>query len=207
MRLFLALLAALTLATPAVAASLRVSVATPGGAPVRDAVVMVYPKSPTGGPIRFPWAYVMTQKDMQFAPFVLVVPVGAEVAFPNRDPVRHHVYSFSGAKNFQLKLYGHDETRVVKFDKAGVVALGCNIHDSMTAFIRVVDTPYVGKTGARGEVLIQDVPAGAAMVAVWHPYLKGGKDLTRQITVSASGVQNVGMTAALRSPSARRGGY
>ena len=130
----MALLAALTLTTPAVAASLRVSVATPGGAPVRDAVVMVYPKGgASGGPIRFPWAYVMTQKDMQFAPFVLVVPVGAGVAFPNRDPFRHHVYSFSGAKNFQLKLYGYDETRVVKFDKAGVVALGCNIHDNMAA--------------------------------------------------------------------------
>lgn len=207
MRLLAVVFAALTLATPAVAASLRVSVTTPGGAPVRDAVVMVYLKGAPKGPIRFPWAYVMTQKDTQFAPFVLVVPVGADVAFPNRDPFRHHVYSFSGAKNFQLKLYGHDEARVVRFDKVGVVALGCNIHDNMTAFIRVVDTPYAAKTGARGEVLIEDVPAGAVTVAVWHPYLKSGRDLTRQITASASGVRNVGMTAALRTPPARRGGY
>ena len=65
------------------------------------------------------------------------MPVGATVSFPNRDKVRHHVYSFSAAKKFDLKLYGRDETRSVVFDKPGVVALGCNIHDVMSGFIVV----------------------------------------------------------------------
>ena len=184
MRLLTVAIAALILATPAAAADLRVSVATSSGAPVRDAVVMV-------------------QKNMQFAPFVLVVPVGAEVAFPNRDNTRHHVYSFSPAKSFQLKLYGNDETRVVKFDKTGVVAIGCNIHDNMTAFLRVVDTPWAGKTGATGEVVIADAPAGATVI-VWHPYLKGGRDLTRQVVPAARSVKII---ADLRAPATRRHGY
>ncbi|HSK42089.1 MAG TPA: hypothetical protein VK943_20155 [Arenibaculum sp.] len=201
----MAAVALLIAAAPAAAADLRVSVTTPSGKAVRDAVVMVYPKAGVPKrPIRFSWPNVMVQKNMQFDPFVLVVPVGAEVAFPNRDNTRHHVYSFSPAKPFQLKLYGNDETRVVKFDKAGVVAIGCNIHDNMTAFIRVVDTPWAARTGANGEVVIHDAPAGAVTVAVWHPYLKGGRDLTRQL---ASGSGAVKMTADLRAPAARRHGY
>ena len=204
MRLLPVAIAALILATPAAAGDLRVSVTTPSGAAVRDAVVMVYPKaSAPKRPIRFSWPYLMVQKNMQFDPFVLIVPVGAEVAFPNRDNTRHHVYSFSPAKSFQLKLYGNDETRVVKFDKTGVVAIGCNIHDNMTAFIRVVDTPWAGKTGATGEVVIADAPAGATVI-VWHPYLKGGRDLTRQVVPAARSVKII---ADLRAPATRRHGY
>lgn len=205
MRLLWVVIAALLMVTPAAAADLRVSVTTPAGKPVRDAVVMVYPKA--GVPkrtIRFSWPLVMVQKNMQFDPFVLIVPIGGEVAFPNRDNTRHHVYSFSPAKPFQLKLYGHDETRVVKFDKAGVVAIGCNIHDAMTAFIRVVDTPWAARTGADGQAVIEDAPGGAVTVSVWHPYLKGGRDLTRQLA-SASGAVKV--TAELRPPAMRRHGY
>ena len=205
MRLLSMAIAALMLATPAAAGDLRVSVTTPSGAAVRDAVVMVYPKAGVPRrPVRFSWPYLMVQKNMRFDPFVLIVPVGAEVAFPNRDNTRHHVYSFSPAKNFQLKLYGHDETRVVTFDKAGVVAIGCNIHDNMTAFIRVVDTPWAAKTGADGQAVIRDAPSGAVTVAVWHPYLKGGRELTRQL---ASGSGAVKMTADLRVPPMRRHGY
>ncbi len=124
---------------------------------------------------------------MQFRPFVLIAPVDAEVAFPNRDPFQHHVYSFSPAKTFELKLYGHDETRRVRFDHAGVVSLGCNIHDDMSGFIRVVDTPYAAKTDVRGVALIHGLPAGPAQLAVWHPYLRGGRDLVREITTPAAG--------------------
>lgn len=205
MRLLTVAIAALILATPAAAHDLRVSVTTPSGAAVRDAVVMVYPKAGVPKrPIRFSWPYLMVQKNMRFDPFVLIVPVGAEVAFPNRDNTRHHVYSFSPAKKFQLKLYGNDETRVVTFDKAGVVAIGCNIHDNMTAFIRVVDTPWAAKTGADGSAVIKDAPDGAVTVAVWHPHLKGAADVTRQL---ASGSGTVKMTADLHAPPMQRHGY
>ncbi len=74
--------------------------------------------------------------------------VGATVSFPNLDPFRHHVYSFSPAKRFELKLYAKDQTRSVTFDKAGIVAIGCNIHDSMSAFIFVTDTVWTARTDA-----------------------------------------------------------
>lgn len=212
MRLSAALLAplvwALISATPASAGDLSLTVTAGPGKPVPNAVVMVRTQAPAKGPIKFPWAYRVAQKDMQFDPFVLIVPVGADVAFPNLDPYKHHVYSFSPAKTFELKLYGRDETRKVRFDKAGVIGLGCNIHDDMSAFIRVVDTPYAIKSGARGEAVIRDIPAGPATLIVWHPYQKTrGGEVSRAINVPASGALDLSMPLDLRTPPLNRGAY
>jgi hypothetical protein len=143
----------------------------------------------------------MAQQNIRFDPFVLIVPVGAEVSFPNYDKVRHHVYSFSPAKTFELKLYGHDETRTVRFDKPGTVALGCNIHDRMVAFIRVVDTPFAAKTNAAGVAELQGVPEGRAVLHVWQPYLKGaGNEVTEAITVPPGGDMHEIVTVDVRPP-------
>jgi plastocyanin len=136
------------------------------GKPVKDAVVMVAGTS--AGPIKFSWPLEMKQENLAFDPFVLIVPVGAEVKFPNLDRVRHHVYSFSKGNKFELKLYGKEEARSVKLEKAGIAAIGCNIHDTMVAYIRVVDTPYAAKTGSDGMVTL-DLPASATTATVWHP--------------------------------------
>jgi hypothetical protein len=206
MRLIAALLTALLLPSLARAGDLVVSVRTPAGKPVADAVVMLRPQAGIPkGPIRFAWPYRMAQQKMQFAPFVLVAPVGAEVSFPNLDVVLHHVYSFSPAKTFELKLYGHDETRRVRFDKPGVVAVGCNIHDGMAAFIRVVDTPYAAKTDAAGEAVIRDAPEGPGQAILWHPYLRAARNELAQHV--PAGAARLSFTAELRSPPMRRGGY
>lgn len=204
----LLILLGLLLARSASAADLTVTLRTAAGKPVASAVVMVRPQGyVTRGPIRFPWPYTMAQHDTQFDPLVLIVPVGAEVAFPNHDPFKHHVYSFSPAKAFELKLYGREETRTVTFDKAGVVTLGCNIHDDMIAFIQVVDTPFAAKTPASGEVTITGLPSGPARVTIWHPYLKTPRqELTEQVTIAGSGSQ-LAETLVLRPAPMRHGGY
>lgn len=197
---------ALMVAIPlrAVAGDVVIDVKTPQGQPVANAVVTV--AAPHSGPIHFPWPYRMAQQNMQFDPFVLIVPVGADVSFPNLDTVRHHVYSFSAAKTFELKLFGHDETRVVHFDKPGVVDLGCNIHDNMIAYIVVVDTPYAAQTNAAGEAVVHGVPAGARAVRVWHPYLKApGNAVSLTLAVPAVGRARQSVVADMRlSPEMRR---
>ncbi len=204
----LAFVLALLAAGPVAAADLTVSVRGPAGKPVPDAVVTVYPAGGVpGGPIHFDWPLRMAQHNRQFEPFVLVVPAGGVVAFPNQDEVRHEVYSFSLAHPFQLKLYGKDETRTVRFEKVGVIALGCNIHDQMVSFIKVVDTPYAAKTDAAGDVVLHGLPAGAVSIHVWHPYLKGGLDeVTRPATLHASGDHEV-MTIDVRTVVRRSGTY
>ena len=196
----LILLLILALSSPALAADLTVSVKTPTGQPVKDAVVTIKTASGTPGtPIRFSWPYAVAQQNIQFNPFVLIVPIGSEVLFPNKDNVRHHVYSFSPVKKFEVKLYGHDETRSVRFDQAGIVPLGCNIHDQMIAYVVVVDTPFAAKTGADGIALIRNLPAGAASMTVWQPYMKTAKNQqTRKVIIPSAGAREA-VIADLRS--------
>ena len=203
-----ALIWALSFAAPASAGDLSLMLATAAGKPVPNAVVMVRTQAPSRGPIKFPWAYRVAQKDMQFEPFVLIVPVGADVAFPNLDPYKHHVYSFSPAKTFELKLYSRDETRKVRFDKVGVIAVGCNIHDDMSGFIRVVDTPYAVKSGPRGEAVIREIPPGPATLTIWHPYQKTrAGEVSRPINVPASGTVELSIPLDMRTPPLSRGAY
>jgi plastocyanin len=209
MRRLVCLIMAAAFATAARAGDLTVSLRDAHGQPVRDAVVTLSPSAGAGAdPIRFDWPYRMAQQNLQFDPFVLIVPVGAVVAFPNRDSVRHQVYSFSPAHPFELKLYGKDETRTVRFDKAGVVALGCNIHDSMVAFIKVVDTPFAAKTDSQGQASLKGAPAGAATLRIWQPYLKApGNELVRAIAVPRDGVLRQDVSIELRAPPTRRAAY
>jgi plastocyanin len=204
----LAVLFAAALAPAARAGDVAFLVVNAKNRPVLDAVVTAYPPGFKADQIRFAWPQEMDQHNLQFDPFVLVVPVGANVNFPNRDAVRHHVYSFSPAKAFELKLYGRDDTRSVRFDKVGVVALGCNIHDGMVAFIKVVDTPFAAKTDDKGQATLKGVPAGEVQVRVWHPYLKApGNEIVRTVPVSASGAPLQTVQIEVRNAPDRRGGY
>ena len=188
----------MALSTGASAADLTVSVRTAAGKAVADAVVMVYPQA--GGAPRSAGTYRMTQQHMQFDPFVMVAPVGAEVSFPNLDTVRHHVYSFSPTKPFELKLYAKGSAPSVRMDKAGIVALGCNIHDAMVAFIRVVDTPYAAKTDDQGRATIRDLPGGVAFLRVWHPYSKAkGGETARAVNLARDGAASEAFTLDLRA--------
>jgi plastocyanin len=168
--------------TPLVAAPLTVRVVDASGRPVHDAVVIL---RPTGGAARTPHPsgrYEVSQKNLQFHPFLTVIPVGADVSFPNLDPTKHHVYSFSPAKRFELKLFAKDQSRTVHFDKAGVVALGCNIHDQMSAFIVVTDSVWTARTNAQGFVTFADAPNAPAQVSVWHPYMRVPGGTLTQVT-------------------------
>lgn len=171
------------------AATVDVTVRGPDGAPVRDAVVLIDSAKPHSAPIAFDWPYEMAQRNISFQPHVLIVPVGAMVTFPNRDTVRHHVYSASRIAKFDFKLYGRTEIPTRTFDRAGAVALGCNIHDAMSGFIYVAATPYVAKTDAAGHVVINGVPAGGATLRVWHPMQRApNNEVSQAITVPATGL-------------------
>lgn len=194
----LLLLALLAAPTAAAAGTLDVTVRDAAGKPVRDAVITVTTPGKAAPPGRFPWPARVTQQDIQFDPYVLIVPVGATVAFPNRDKVRHHVYSFSKPKKFDLKLYGREESRTVTFDKAGAVALGCNIHDGMSAFIKVVDTPFAAKTDAAGRASIAGLPPGVARMMVWHPYARvKNNEVAMAVSLPASGTTSRSVTLTL----------
>jgi plastocyanin len=143
------------------------------GQPVSDAVISLMPLDAAvpsaAAPTEIP---EVVQSNKQFSPFVTVVRIGTTVAFPNRDSIEHYLYSQSAAKAFQFPLYVPGKSEKVTFDKAGVVALGCDIHDTMIAYVVVVDTPWYSRTGNTGIAKIADVPAGRYRTEIWHPRLE-----------------------------------
>lgn len=148
------------------AAPVSIQLRNAAGQPLADAVVAVQLRGQASRAAPGSQAQ-MEQRNRQFKPDLLVVQTGTAVLFPNFDTVRHHVYSFSATKKFDLKLYSGTPAEPVLFDKAGVAALGCNIHDGMSAHILVVDTPIFGKTDAKGYLTL-DLPAGEHLLRYWH---------------------------------------
>ncbi len=176
-RLFLLVLT--LLCGPAWPAALSVTVTDATGKPLEGAVVTV---SVAGAPKVAPAGTTaeMAQQNRQFAPRTLVVQAGTSVHFPNLDTVRHHVYSFSPIKTFELKLYAGTPSAPVLFDKPGIAVLGCNIHDRMSGWIAVVETPYFAKSDASGQARIE-VPDGEHLVRVSHPQQVDGAAFERRV--------------------------
>jgi plastocyanin len=168
------------------AAELQVLVKDHNGKPVVDAVALALPVDPKiASRAQMPTAAV-DQVDKQFVPYVKVVLIGSTIRFPNSDNVRHQVYSFSPAKKFELPLYAGTQAQPIIFDKAGVVVLGCNIHDWMIGYVYVSETPFFAKTDSAGKATITDLPVGEYMVRVWQPNMEGSEQSTvRRIAVRA----------------------
>ncbi len=163
-------IATLLLGGTAAAASLSVTVRDAEGRPLPGAVVTLDSDAARAAARPLAGAAIV-QKDRRFVPDVTVVTAGTAVSFPNEDTVRHHVYSFSPAKTFELKLYTGTPAAPVVFDKPGVAVLGCNIHDQMAAWVVVVQTPYHARTGADGVARLEDVPPGRYRLRGWHASL------------------------------------
>lgn len=184
-----ALLLAALASAGATAATLEVEVLGRDGKPLPEAVVFLESASARAASRPLPGVEI-EQAAKRFTQRVTVVPVGTAVHFPNRDTVRHHVYSFSPAKAFELKLYTGTPANPVVFDKPGIAVLGCNIHDAMAAWVVVVETPHHGLTGANGRARLADVPPGSYRLRAWHADLPpGAPALDQALQLPAPGAQ------------------
>ena len=196
---FLALLAPAALAAP-----LQLQFVGVDGKGIAATVVTLR-STDASRPIAKPTAAVMDQMDLQFVPHVLVIPAGSQVVFPNSDTVSHQVYSFSPANKFQLPLYRGKPYPPVPFARAGVVTLGCNIHDQMRAYVYVVEAQYYGRTDIDGKWSVADVEPGEYRVEIWHPLSRSVRPVLEDtVKISASGAHVLLRAAAplrLRSES------
>lgn len=152
--------------TAANAATLNVQLYDAAGKPLQDAAAYAEPLGPL--PAAHAKGMEIEQKNRKFMPLMTVVQTGSSISFPNNDTVRHHVYSFSPTKPFELKLYSGTPGTPVMFDKPGTVVIGCNIHDQMVAYIQVVNTPFFGKSDQAGKVKIADLVPGKYRLKAWH---------------------------------------
>ncbi|MBI3248686.1 MAG: hypothetical protein HYZ50_19455 [Deltaproteobacteria bacterium] len=173
------------------------------GAGVDQAIVFVQ-ALPDGAPAPSgPRKAEMDQVHREFVPSVLPIGVGTEVRFPNRDQIHHHVYSFSRTKNFELPLYKDEEAAPVLFDKPGVVKIGCNIHDWMSATIFVAPTPYFALSDETGKFHLKDLPAGSYSLAAWHESSLSKVEDTLQSVQVGEQTPEVSFSLELAPPRAR----
>ncbi len=158
----------LLIAGDASAGELQVRLTGSDGNPVPFAVLTV-PGAEAAQPMPQAGATV-DQRERRFDPLVTTITPGSEVTFPNSDDTRHHVYSFSPGNTFELKLFRANDAPPVAFNAPGVVTLGCNIHDSMKAYLYVSENPSAAVSDARGVANLR-WEGGATEVEVWHPQL------------------------------------
>ena len=142
-------------------------------------VVLLSPIGGGRGPARAIHAQV-EQRNKEFVPHVLSIPVGSTVSFPNADPVFHNVFSLSPTKRFDLGLFKQG-SKDVTFNKAGVVHVLCNLHAAMSSYVIVHEEPYATVTDRAGRFHFRELPSGRYRVRVWH---ERARDLTtREVTL------------------------
>jgi len=194
----IAAIAGLLLASAGHAASVAVEVLDSSGQPLADAVVYAEPVN--GHAMPKPGKTIdIEQKGRKFIPAVTVTQAGTNISFPNNDTVRHHVYSFSPAKVFELKLYSGEPPNPVLFDKPGTVVIGCNIHDQMAAYIHVVPTPYFAKTDTAGKAKLDGLSPGRYRLKSWHAALPAGGPVPEQALAMTTGDTSATLTLNVKA--------
>lgn len=149
---------------------------------------------------------LIDQVDREFVPMVIAVGQGQRVNFPNSDNVRHHVYSFSPIKNFSTRLYADEPTEPVQFPETGIATLGCNIHDSMVAWIYVSAWRDVAVTREDGHVNFADLDGNPGHITVWHPWMDEADNRRRVDVSDLSDGQTLTLTLPITPPE-EEGGF
>jgi plastocyanin len=134
---------------------------------------------------------VIDQVNKRFKPAQLLITTGQDVDFPNSDNIRHHVYSFSEAKTFELKLYADTPEQPVNFPEHGVVVLGCNIHDTMIGYIFVSNHPDTISTNETGQATL-NTEANMTSVRVWHKHQSQGPEKLKQVALDTLSKDEMG---------------
>jgi plastocyanin len=202
----------------------KVEVASPAGAressaasrvqPAAEAVVWLSPldwdsagrsSMASSAPVQ------LVQRNKSFEPHVLVVRVGSVVQFPNKDPFFHNVFSLFDGKRFDLGLYEAGSSNSVRFDRAGISYLFCNIHPEMSAVVIAVPTPYYGVTDASGQWMIANVPDGRYRLHLWYERSSPGdlEKLQRDVVISESArsIESIRVVATVAANSAHKNKY
>lgn len=151
-------------------------------------------------PLPVPKQHVrLIQKNKEFNPHLLVIPIGTSVDFPNLDPFFHNVFSLFNGRRFDLGLYEAGSHRSVSFDREGVSYIFCNIHPEMGAVVVSLKSPYYALSSADGGIVVHDVPPGRYRVQTWAEQLQMSStdDAERIIQVTARGASLGDLTFVL----------
>jgi len=184
-------------ATPAHAVDAIVTDAR--GQAVADAVVTAVPAAGNSPPIpaaAAPATHIIDQKNETFIPYIEVFRPGDKVVFHNSDRTRHHAYSFAPARQFEFVLGPGESSPPLQLNQAGVIAVGCNIHDRMITYFYVTEAPYVARSAADGRAHL-DLPPGNFDLRVWHPRQRPGSPDNAQAVGAGDGSKSFAFSLSL----------
>lgn len=153
-----------------------------------NAVIYLAPLGPARPRLAETKGAQISMLSRQFQPRVAVVTAGSRVAFPNRDPFSHNIFSNVTGAAFDLGLYPKGESREAEFRRPGVYPVYCNIHARMTGYVLALGTPWHAQAGVDGRWTIPDVPAGRYVAHFWHDR---APEQTREVVVTREGLANV----------------
>jgi plastocyanin len=197
-RTFALVLALVCAQGSAIAATVNIAVTDDDGKPAASAIVSLMPQTGSvPAPTNIPAEAIIAQRHQMFVPLVVIIRRGGHVVFTNEDQTMHQVYSFSPIKQFEYEIHQGRKSPAVEFDKAGVAAIGCNIHDNMVAFVYVAQSPWTATTDAHGHVKFDNVPDGAYRANVWHPKLVPGRAPPSQAVRVAGAETNAALSIPL----------
>jgi len=118
---------------------------------------------------------------------------GVALEIVNGDDVFHNVHSLDadGKTLFNIpSLPGKDATKLLP--AAGLYHIKCDIHPWMSAYVMLVDHPYVAVSNDVGMFRIENVPPGSYKLILWHEELgrverdvvvKAGEDTPVEIVI------------------------
>ncbi|MBB1331824.1 methylamine utilization protein [Pseudoalteromonas sp. SR44-5] len=192
---------AMALASKGYAQDVTLNIVDQYGQPLTNAVVEIASKSNKKLSQQLP-VLIMDQVDKQFSPTLLIAHQGQQVNFPNSDNIRHHVYSFSEAKPFQLKLYSGQPENPITFENQGVVVLGCNIHDSMLGYIYVAKSADVYQSDERGNVQLSGLTL-PVQLTLWHSLQKNTLEEKQSLTLAVNSPHSLQVTLQTTEPKPR----
>ena len=183
--LIITLLSSLLSSTFIYAKTVTVTVMNINNNPVSDLVVFLEPLENQKLDSLSVDPLIINQEDKKFAPYISVIQKGLPLTFLNKDSITHHIYSASSKNRFSFRLKSKDEKLVEDIMVAGKVVMGCNIHDWMSGYLLVVDTPIYSKTNSQGKVSFEVPEAGRYQLKVWHPQLmEKNQEISRELNTS-----------------------
>ena len=184
----------------ALAADISIVVLDQKSTPVANSYIELYTPSL---PPPTPQEAVIDQVDKEFVPLYSAVPIGSTVSFPNSDNIQHQIYSFSKIKPFDLPLYEGSHTEKITFTKAGILQMGCNIHDWMLSFLYIYESPLFAQSNQQGLVTFTDLPIGEYELRIWSPLLKNNRKIVIQ-TIHVTQNQTFTQTIKVRKKIRRK---
>ncbi len=143
---------------------------------IQNIVIFLSPKSGSPKPKihpdfdKAPADVVLDNHNCRFTPHVFTIYTAQKLVIKNSDPVGHNTNAnFFENISFNDQIPGGGKiTKTLTKTESAPMPLTCGSHQWMSARILVREDPYAAVSNEKGELTIENIPAGKWTFAIWH---------------------------------------